>query len=522
MNNVVRNRTMVVEEAAKFLVLTASQFDEIVKAEMNRAKMRQLASAVKRLLKEFDLFKDLDTSVQENLADLVHYLRVPAGHVIFEQGDDPDLCYILLAGEVTVWNMKNFDGEGHHHRHEFHNLSLADGEEELREAEKLRSLGEQKDPRPPLASTNIMAQERCAALSNMLKASAKDESPNPKAHNMEDTIIQMTSTPVAALGPGSIFGELALINDNPRNASVSCYVDSEFLVMQKADFERLLKAEMKKAKDKKLAFLRGIVPGVRILAADTAERILYYFNKVTVPRNHYFIEQGEVLDGSIYFIWQGSVESYARDAPGGGFHRRAIMLQGSVFAAVPQGARAPFSVVSTSSPCEVLHVKPESRKHLPDGVIRSLREVLDNNVSRRSAQCLPLSPMGSVFKSPQLGIHSKQRENKQLQRPRSGKIPRPLSGKIPPLLQGQRHQNPMLGAKTKVSMMNSSLPSFSGLFQREVTEVDFEEFNLDPGETIAMLAKKPRRRERKNQKDSSNSASLPSLSTTANSFFSQN
>jgi len=56
--------------------------------------------------------------------------------------------------------------------------------------------------------------------------------------------------------------------------------------------------------------------------------------------------------------------------------------------------------------------------------------------------------------------------------------------------------------------MHCSLPSFAGLFQREITEVDYEAFCLEPGETIAITAKKPKRRKQKSMMESS---SLPAL-----------
>merc|ERR1719326_1659054 len=230
-----------------------------------------------------------------------------------------------------------------------------------------------------------------------------------------------------------------MLNDQPRNATVTCYTNCEFLIMERKDFDSILKTQMNKAKEKKIDFLRSHIPGVRNMPGDSIEKMLYYFVNETVPRNHFFLEQGEVLDGSIYFIWKGSAESYLRD-PAGGLLRRGIMLEGSIFAAVPQGTRASFSVVATSSPCEILHVKPESRKHFPDCVIRSLREVLDQTISRRSNQCLPLAPMGSMFDAktrPGAELHSR----KQLPHPRSEKVPRPLSGKIPPVLTQGRMGN---------------------------------------------------------------------------------
>jgi len=45
---------------------------------------------------------------------------------------------------------------------------------------------------------------------------------------------------VAVLYDDNFFGEMALLSDNPRNASIKCLEDCEFLVFNKNDFFELL------------------------------------------------------------------------------------------------------------------------------------------------------------------------------------------------------------------------------------------------------------------------------------------
>lgn len=503
LNDTTRIRTMVCVQPCKFLVLARTDFDRVVKEEMLKAKVRQLCTHVRRLLAEFDIFKNLEPKIQSNLSNVVRFQAMQAGQVIFEQGDNPDFCYIILKGEVTVWITKSLEKQHQAPK----STTMAEGE--------YISESGSSEQRPTMVAAGVLAREKCSSLATMLSTSMDDEKKTAiKApirlaaqdlHHRDDSLVQASSNAVAALGPGSLFGELAMLNDHPRNATVSCFTDCEFLVMNRTDFDIILKADMKKAKDQKVAFLHDIVPGVRTLQVDAIDRILYYFTKESAPRNHFFFEQGEILDGSIYFIWQGSVESYFRDSRTGSTTRRGIMLRGSVFGAVPAGSLAQFSIVSTSSPCEVLRVKPESRKHFPDCVIRSLREVLDRSIERRSTQCSPLAPMGSVFQT--LPSLVKQ----QLPQARNRKVPRPLSGKIPSIVtQGRASPNSVDSLRRAGSMglHHSSVPTFKNIFRREIVEVDYEAFDLDPGETMAMTAKKPQKRERKSMRQST---SLPAL-----------
>jgi len=217
------------------------------------------------------------------------------------------------------------------------------------------------------------------------------------------------------------------------------------------------------------------------------------------------------------------VESYLKDPSTGTLVRRGIMLSGSVFAAVPQGSPASFSIVSTSSPCEVLRIKPESRRHFPDCVLRSLREVLDRAILRRNHACAPLAPMGSVFQSPSPSNTRAGSANHQIPHQRSGKIPRPLSGKIPNLIQSRGRDSPKkdFGRAAKLGLLQCSLPTFKNVFQREVLEVDYEAFDLDPGETMAMNGIKPQRRVRKPVREVKESTSLPALGSASSGMMSR-
>ena len=49
---------------------------------------------------------------------------------------------------------------------------------------------------------------------------------------------------LARLGPGSIFGEMALIDGAPRSATVTALTDMRLLVLSRQDFDRMLDASV--------------------------------------------------------------------------------------------------------------------------------------------------------------------------------------------------------------------------------------------------------------------------------------
>jgi CRP-like cAMP-binding protein len=483
MENKHRNATVTCENTCHILVINRPDFDRVVKQDLLRVKVKQLAGSIKRLLREFDLFKELSPHVQDQLADIIHYWKAREGTLLFEQGDQPNYCYIILSGEVTIWKKRAI-------AEPVRVAQAQDGgpEEAVEEPGDMAGnrrntgLAPSYQKRPPVELASEVAREKCTSLAHML-ASAADHGMSTLSgdaqgrHTEDDAMVRYTCDPVAALGSGTLFGELGLLNDQPRGATSSCWKDCEFLLIEKEDFDRLLKNELNRTKEEKLKFLRTHVPGVRTLQPSIAERLLYYFNKETVPRNHVFIKQGAILQGDIYFVWEGSVESYA-NLPRGAFLRRGILLRGSIFAAIPLGSPAPFTVVATSSPCEVLHVKPEFRKHIPESVLSSVREIMEQTLVRRNGQCTPLIPVLPDVNKLQ-------------------SLPRPSSQ---PTGKDARRRKTCL------------MPLTQDLFQRVKTDVDFKVFQLTPGETVAMKAQRPKQREKKpGVHGMTISASAPSL-----------
>ena len=90
---------------------------------------------------------------------------------------------------------------------------------------------------------------------------------------------------VAHLHPGDSFGEAALITDNPRNATVVSAEPSELLIIEKEDYERVIKSLHVDALKKKADFIHSIPAFVNIpetITHDLAGRV--FFEKVPIHK----------------------------------------------------------------------------------------------------------------------------------------------------------------------------------------------------------------------------------------------
>lgn len=526
-NDAPRSATITCRTDCKLLTIEKSVFETMLLEDMLKAKVKQLSSTVRRLLMEFQMFSELTLGVLELVPDIVQFLTKPKGSVLFEEGDPPGQCFIVLSGEVTVWSscLRTLS------RNTVIGQPSPSGFQPSMSAIRRRSSAPKRDsnlshlsvpqgyvmdpqtgeiakPRPPLVPTSLAACEKCAALASMFRSAlTRKMKRDLDVGDLLDDVIEDNSDPIASLGPGNLFGELALLNDNPRSATVTCRSDCEFLVIERHDFDRVIKEEMKRSKDEKLEFLRDYLPGVKKLPIKDQERLLYYFNKVAYPRHHPFLEQGKIMDGAIYCVWQGSVELYCQEegvssSQDGKFRRLGILLRGSVFGALPQNKHATYTAIASSTPCEVLVLMPESREHIPNVLMHHIRDHLELTVSRRREQCAPLNPMGGILpglrpSSTVRGKSAGSRCGSSVPQARSAKMPRPLSGKLPSYYDRPPPEAlPMVMSASKFGLRQGSMtmPAFSGIFQKWSTAVDRDEFDMDPGEVLALTARKPKPR----------------------------
>lgn len=122
----------------------------------------------------------------------------------------------------------------------------------------------------------------------------------PNSENPHDFIS------VATLGSGSAFGDLALLKDHPRNATVTCLTDCHMAVLIKEDYLRILGKIAEKKISDFVEFLKEI-PIFRSWYKKNLESLYYYFKPQAYNRKNVIYSIGS-NPTHVYIVKSGEFE----------------------------------------------------------------------------------------------------------------------------------------------------------------------------------------------------------------------
>lgn len=428
------------------------------------------------ILRNFKFFQDMEPSIQQKLPTIANHVRYPADTIIFRQGDPPGNCYAILSGEVGIYVRSEEEDTPDSARGKPMTPVRRMNTIGRNERDPLRSVGETT---PSMAATtdDLMRMDmsrtepmaRMAAGRTLSRSATTIESPEShwgRRRSRSLTCIELAEDianvnmrkktaegfscyhdgssvgkQVGLFKPGMLIGELALLQSQPRSATIKCLKDTEFLVISRRAFDQVLKDDIKRAEAQKVEFLREHVPGMRDLPPPKEKtnkpHASYFFKKASFSKDHEFLSQGAASDDTIFVVFNGSVEfrrfegskflasrstspsgttggrrnrgtplkcwtPQPRDPKGGKVlktgsevhggeckdivRKMGILLVGGIFGSLPLPEPEPFTVVALSSPCEVLCCSGADLAKLPRSLVNTIQEYLSSCATWRMAR----------------------------------------------------------------------------------------------------------------------------------------
>mmetsp|Transcript_61390 Transcript_61390/g.146282 ORF Transcript_61390/g.146282 Transcript_61390/m.146282 type:complete len:667 (-) Transcript_61390:80-2080(-) len=166
---------------------------------------------------------------------------------------------------------------------------------------------------------------------------------------------------VATVHPGTLLGNVALMNGKPRNATCICDGTLELLYIRRQDFMRVLRDSMENLLDSKGQFLEKHLPGLKKLSEVRSEHVLHNFHRRIFKRGHSFLQEGvAVKEAALYVIHKGTVEVRAK-----GFLVGAL-IPGAVFGTSPaHNVPEEFTYTAAPSCVEAYEVHGRDVQKLP-------------------------------------------------------------------------------------------------------------------------------------------------------------
>lgn len=116
----------------------------------------------------------------------------------------------------------------------------------------------------------------------------------------------LISTEVAKLGDGKSFGELALLHNKQRAASIITLEDTSFAVMNKKSFEKVMSDTKTREINQNIDFLDRF-SYIKQLTKQSKTKLTYYAEKKNYVIGQEVFQEGEEC-ASLYLIRSGEFE----------------------------------------------------------------------------------------------------------------------------------------------------------------------------------------------------------------------
>lgn len=193
---------------------------------------------------------------------------------------------------------------------------------------------------------------------------------------------------VAFLGEGDFFGELSLLPDMPRLASVKAFERTAVLELKREQLERLAQAHPSVAtvlqaqqRERLLDDIIRANPLFRLVPPERRKALAHAFELSTRPEGALLIEQGKDVD-ALYLLLRGQCQAFHRH-PDGREQALRTLKEGDVFGEIALLLGLPATAtVRSDTPCLLLRLDWGScEQHLLE--VPEVREALSRMGTER-------------------------------------------------------------------------------------------------------------------------------------------
>lgn len=207
--------------------------------------------------------------------------------VVFNFGEVGDRFYIILQGIVRVIvptrSIKRSNST----------------KQDILQGLKRMHTGSQEDLSPALANIPSETEEK---MNNLIRGLKRQQSQLDFDYLTNFGIIE-ESKEVRHLSSGDCFGELALINNKPRTATIESKTLTYLAVLSKKDFTKVLSTHTFRALDERVDFLKQL-PGFNSATKLNLQKLAYTFTEKTYKKDQIVYNEQDQAN-ILFFIKSG-------------------------------------------------------------------------------------------------------------------------------------------------------------------------------------------------------------------------
>ena len=245
-------------------------------------------------VKEIKFFQEIEENMGRDLCRMFQLEAYDEDEIAVMQGEEGDTFYIILYGSVSIWLEPKED------------TSEEESEEGSEEGE-----GSQGGEGVEGGEGGKPGGEGGGAAAGSDAKVGEESKDDPDGKEGGDGVEEKEEEGAERIllgtrGPGDSFGELALIKNQPRAATVQTDEPTYFVVIGKEDYDRTIKVRHQKKVVDKVNFLCRL-PFFKDCSISELAELVLYLAETEHPRNKIILSQGDDA-GNVHIVLRGEVQ----------------------------------------------------------------------------------------------------------------------------------------------------------------------------------------------------------------------
>ena len=242
------------------------------------------------LCSHIDYFKRLLEQSEDKLLKLIYSLNYEffkTNERIMNFGEDGDKCYILLKGRVGIYKPFPITKQMTLRDYVEFLVDIRDNERNIPKFDRILNYNSKID------KVKLFAIDF-------------DYTKIPQTYN-NLSIVAEEERELAQASSGNLFGEMALIKNEPRNASIIALENCDMISIEKIDYAKIVRDMEEQRVNKELASFKRDYPIFLYWQPSKCIRLLSGFIKEEYDKDDYVYKQNDV-PAAIYLIKEGIFE----------------------------------------------------------------------------------------------------------------------------------------------------------------------------------------------------------------------